>query len=74
MLDVNTFTAVPVPLVIRGDTLIFEASAALLGNPSSFQWAVGCECDPVTIPDEKRKSVLMVDFVPDHDYASWPAK
>ena len=74
LIDVNTFTAVAIPLEIKGDTLIFETSAASLGNPSSFQWAVGSECDPVPITNEKRKSILMVDFVPDHDYASWPAK
>ena len=57
-----------------GDTLIFEMSAASFGEPGSFQWAVGCECDPVTIPEEKHKVVLMVDYTPDHGYASWPAQ
>jgi hypothetical protein len=73
-IDVNTFTPVAIPLEIKGDTLIFEISADSLGNPDSFQWAVGCECDPVPIPDEKHKVVLMVDYSPDHGYATWPAQ
>ena len=61
-----------IPLVIRGDTYIFETSAASLGNPAFFKWAVGSECDPVPIQGEKNKTVLVVDYVPDHGYASWP--
>jgi hypothetical protein len=70
-IDVSTFAAVPIPVQIQGDTLVFETSAASLGNPTSFQFVVGCECDPVPIPVEKTKSVLLPDFAPDHDYASW---
>jgi len=72
LIDVSTFTEIPVQ--IRGDTMIFETSAASLGDPTSFDWVVGSECDPVPNPEEKRKSVLLVDFAPDHDYASWPAQ
>lgn len=71
-IDVSTFTAIPIPVQIVGNTLIFETSAASLGNPTSLQFVVGCECDPVPIPVEKTKSVLLPDFAPDHDYASWP--
>ncbi|HEY5910627.1 MAG TPA: hypothetical protein VJA21_08495 [Verrucomicrobiae bacterium] len=74
LIDASTFTAVEIPLQIRGDTLVLETSAASLGNPVSFDWAVGSECDPVSIPDEKTKSVLLVDYVPDHGVASWPAQ
>ncbi len=73
LIDVSTFTAVEVPLSIRGNTLTIEVSADALGNPASFNFAVGSECDPVPIPDEKNKSVLLVDYAPDHDYATWPA-
>ena len=61
-----------IPLAIRGDTLVFETGAESLGNPSSFAWAVGCECDPVLITEEHHRSVIMVDYVPDHGYANWP--
>lgn len=74
LIDVSTFTAVEIPLQIHGDTLVFETSAASLGSPVSFDWAVGSECDPVSIPDEKTKSVLLVDYVPDRDTASWSAQ
>ena len=66
----NGFTEIPV--MIRGDTLIFETSAASLGNPASFQWAVGSECDPVPSPEETNKTTLVVDYAPDNGYASWP--
>jgi len=72
IIDAVTFSAVPIPVKIKGDTLIFEVSAASLGNPSSLNWVIGTECDPVTIGDEKTRSVLLVDFVPDHGYASLP--
>jgi hypothetical protein len=72
VIDMSTFVAVPIPLQIKGDTLIFETSAASLGNPSSLQFVVAVECDPVPVTDEKNKSILIVDFAPDHDYASWP--
>ena len=61
-----------IPLAIHGDTLIFETSVASLGNPSSFAWAVGCECDPVLITDEHHRSVLVVDYTPDHGLMTWP--
>jgi hypothetical protein len=72
LIDLSTFTAVEVPLQIKKDTLILEVSAAALGNPSSISWAVASECDPVSIPDEKTRSVLLVDYAPDHGYAVWP--
>jgi hypothetical protein len=61
-----------VPLVIRGDTYIFETSAASLGNPASINWAVGTECDPVPIPDESKRTAILVDYAPDQGYATWP--
>jgi hypothetical protein len=64
---------VAMPFQIRGNTLVVQTSAASLGNPQSFQWVVGIECDPVPPSDEKNKSTLLVDFAPDHDYASWPS-
>jgi hypothetical protein len=73
-IDASTFTAVAIPLQIKGDTLIFETTAASLGNPSSFQWVVGSECDPVPITDEQHKDALLVDYAPDHGYATWPAQ
>lgn len=72
-IDVSSFMPVIIPLQIKGDTLIFEINSAWLGNPDSFQWAVGCECDPVAIPDEQHKVVQMVDYSPDHGYAQWPS-
>jgi len=71
LIDLSTFTAVEVPLQIKKDTLILEVSAASLGNPASISWVVGSECDPVSIPDEKTRSVLLVDFAPDHGVATW---
>jgi hypothetical protein len=73
----SAFLATPdgfseIPLTIRGDTLIFETSAESLGNPSSFAWAVGCECDPTLITDEHHRSVVMVDYIPDQGFANWP--
>ena len=61
-----------IPLVIRGDTYLFETSARSLGNPASFNWAVASECDPVPVADEGNKSLLIVDYAPDNGYASWP--
>ena len=61
-----------IPLAIHGDTLVFETSAESLGNPSSFAWAVGCECDPTLITEERHRSVVMVDYTPDHGLANWP--
>ena len=74
LIDFNTFTVVAIPMKIQGDTLSFEISAASIGNPSSLQWVVASECHPVPVPEEKRKSMIMADFAPDHDYASWPAQ
>jgi hypothetical protein len=74
LIDGSTFTAVEVPLRIHGNTFTIEVSADALGNPASFEWAVGSECDPVSIPDEKTKSVLLVDYTPDHGTATWPAR
>jgi len=74
LIDNSTFTAVEIPLEIRGDTLVFETSAASLGNPASFNWGVATECDPVPIPQEKTQTTLLVDFAPDHELASWPAQ
>jgi hypothetical protein len=66
----NGFTQIP--LAIHGDTLIFETSVESLGNPSSFAWAVGCECDPTLITEEHHRSVVMVDYTPDHGLMNWP--
>ena len=74
LIDLRTFTAVEIPLKIRKDTMILEVPAVVLGNPVTMNWAVGAECDPVTIPDEKRKGALLVDFAPDHGYATWTAQ
>jgi len=74
LIDVDTFTVVEIPLQVRRDTLIFETNSSSLGDPKSFDWAVGSECDPVPIPDEKTKSVLLVDYAPDHGYATWPSQ
>jgi hypothetical protein len=74
LIDLRTFTTVEIPLQIRKDTLILETSAASLGNPTSFAWLVASECDPVPINQEDRKSIFMVDWAPDHGYASWPTE
>ncbi len=71
MLGTNGF--IEIPLVIRRDTYIFETSAASLGNPASFNWVVASECDPVPVPVEANKSLLIVDYAPDDGYATWPA-
>jgi hypothetical protein len=72
-LDVATFTAVALPLSIRGNTLVFEIDGTSLGNPTSFQWVVVTECDPVPVTAERNKSLLLEDYAPDHDYAIWPS-
>lgn len=72
LLDTSTGAAVVIPMQLRGDTLVFETSADSLGNPTSFQWGVATECDPVPIPDEKRQTTLLEDFAPDHGTATWP--
>lgn len=74
LIDLSTFTAVDVPLQIKKDTLIVEIDAASIGNPASMGWVVGSECDPFPIPDEKTKSALLVDFAPDHGYATWSSR
>lgn len=74
LIDATTFATVEIPLKIHGDTLVFETGSASLGNPTSFDWAVGSECDPVPIPEEQTKSVLLVDFAPDHGVATWPGQ
>jgi hypothetical protein len=63
-----------IPLVIRSDTYVFETSAASLGNPDSFQWAIGSECDPVPGSAERNRTIIVVDYAPDHGLASWPAQ
>jgi hypothetical protein len=70
--DPSTGSIVVIPLQIRGDTLTFQASASLLGNPSSFQWAALTECDSVPAPDEHTITTLVEDFVPDHGMTAWP--
>lgn len=72
--DVSTFTAVAIPMKIKGDTLIIETTADSLGNPASFDWVVGSECDPVPILEEKQRGTVLVDFAPDHGHATWPAQ
>ena len=66
--------ATEIPLVIRGDTYILETSAASLGNPDFFQWAIGGECDPVPGSAERNRTIITVDYAPDHGLASWPAQ
>src|SRR5215471_18082405 len=61
-----------IPLVIRNDTYSFETSAESLGNPTSFDWAVVCECDPVPHGQETYRMVVLVEYVPDHGMAHWP--
>jgi hypothetical protein len=63
---------IDIPLMIRKDTYIFETSAESLGNPTSFDWAIGCECDPVTHGEETFRTVILVEYVPDHGMAHWP--
>jgi hypothetical protein len=67
-------SVIEIPLVIRGDTYILETSAASLGNPASFQWAIGGECDPVPASAERNRTIITVDYAPDHGLASWPAQ
>ena len=74
LIDLSTFTPVEVPLQIRNDTLIIEISAASIGNPATIGYAVASECDPVPIPQEKTKNVLLVDYAPDHGYGTWPSQ
>jgi len=74
LIDLSTFTVVEIPMKIRGDTLMCETSARSLGDPNSCDWAVGSECDPVPVTEEKHKSAVVVDFVPDHGFATWPAQ
>jgi len=74
LIDTSTFTAVAIPAEIHGDTLVFETSAASLGDPISFDWVVAVECDPVPVTEEKHKGAILVEFVPDHGYATWPAQ
>jgi len=71
LIDNSTFSAVEIPMEIRGDTLVFETTAASLGNPTSFNWGVATECDPVPIPLEKTQTTLLVDFAPDDGLATW---
>jgi hypothetical protein len=70
LIDLSTFTAVEVPLQIKKGTLILEINAVSLGNPASIDWVVASECDPVPITEEKTKGALLVDFVPEHGYAT----
>jgi hypothetical protein len=72
LLDTTTGNVVVIPFELKGDTITFDVSAALLGNPSSFQWVAACECDPVPVPAEKRASALLVDIAPEEGYANWP--
>jgi len=74
LLDLNKGTVVALPMKLQGDTISFETSAASLANPGSFLWAVASECHGAPEPEEKNKTQIMADFVPDHDYASWPAQ
>ena len=67
-------SVIEIPLVIRGDTYILETSAASLGNPDFFQWAIGGECDPVPGSAERNRTIITVDYAPDHGLASWPAQ
>jgi hypothetical protein len=74
MIDLSTSAVTEIPLRIKRDTLIFETSAASLGNPVAFDWAAASECDPVAVPEEKRKAALLVDYAPGNGYASWPGQ
>ena len=62
-----------IPLKIRGDTFVFEASADSLGNPSSFNWVVGSHCSPLSEPDETKRTTILMDYAPDHGLATWSA-
>jgi hypothetical protein len=72
VINQSTGSIVTIPFQIRGDTVAFQVSAALLGNPTSFQWAAITECDPVQAPDEHNTTRLVEDFVPDHGTVAWP--
>lgn len=74
LIDLRTFSVVEISLKIRKDTLIVEVPSAALGNPGTIKWAAVTECDPVVIPDEKRKGVLLVDYAPETGYATWTAQ
>jgi hypothetical protein len=75
VIDMATFTTVPIPMQIRGDTLGFEINPASLGSPTAFDWMLTIECDPVPVIEEDRHdSLLLLDYVPDHGYARWPAQ
>ena len=74
LIDFNAGTVVALPVKIQGDTLIFETSAASLGDPGSFQWVVASECHASPEPEEKNKTQIMADFAPDYGYAIWPAQ
>lgn len=74
LIDLSTFTAIEVPMQVKKDTLIVEVTAAAIGNPASLAWVVASECDPVPIPEEKTKGVLLIDFVPDHGYGIWSSQ
>ncbi len=65
---------VALPITLRGDTLIVEVPAASLDYPTSFQWVVGSECTPVPDPEESTRTLIFVDFVPDHGYANWSSQ
>lgn len=74
LIDLRTFSVVEIPLKIRKDTLIVEVPSAVLGNPGTIKWAAVTECDPVVIPEEKRKGALLVDYAPERGYATWTAQ
>ena len=61
-----------IPLLIRGDTFIFETSANSLGDPAAFEWTVGSECTPVPDPEEKNRNLILVDYAPVHGLIGWP--
>ena len=63
-----------IPVVISANTIILQTSAASLGDPASFCWALACECTPVPDPEETYQNLLIVDYAPDHGYACWPAR
>lgn len=73
-IDLGTFSVVEIPLKITKNTAIVELPAAVLGNPWRVNWIAVTECDPVTIPDEKRKGALLTDYAPEQGYATWTAQ
>jgi hypothetical protein len=61
-----------IPFSIHGATLRLQANSSWLGNPASFQWAVGVGIDPVPAPKEGWRTTLLVCYVPNQGTVAWP--